>query len=129
MKSGVTPARYSKDGLVLSDGTELKADLIVYYTGFAPDMLTVVGSIVGPEIGDQLYKIGGVDPEGEPRVFFRYPGRKLLSPEDGQLSFELAPLSLADYELWIDPALWFTAGGIATSLGSPVLEDFISSQS
>ena len=76
MKSGVTPARYTKDGLVLSDGTELEADVIVFATGFIADMRTHAASIVGPEIGGQLFQLGGVDPEGEPRGFFRYTGRK-----------------------------------------------------
>lgn len=76
MKSGSPPASYTPDGLVLEDGTELKADVIVFTTGFVQNMRTIAGRIVGPEVEAQLRDFWGLNAEGELIGAFKYTGRK-----------------------------------------------------
>jgi hypothetical protein len=79
VKSGATPTHYTPDGLAFDDGTELKADVIVFATGFAINMRELVGTIVGSKIESQLEDYWGLDSEGELRGAFTYTGRKFYS--------------------------------------------------
>ncbi|OAL37634.1 hypothetical protein AYO20_03141 [Fonsecaea nubica] len=85
VKSGSSPTHYTATGLAFDDGTELKADVIVFTTGFVGNLRQIAGRIVGPEIADQLDDFWGVDAEGELRGAFKYAGH---------------------------PGLWFTGGDI-----------------
>ncbi|KAK5047064.1 hypothetical protein LTR84_007006 [Exophiala bonariae] len=74
VRSGSPPASYTPDGLVLEDGTELKADVIVFTTGFVQNMRTIAGRIVGPEVEAQLKDFWGLNAEGELIGAFKYTG-------------------------------------------------------
>lgn len=76
MKSGTSPSGYTSDGLILEDGTELKADVVVFTTGFVQNMRNLAGRIVGPEIEAQLKDFWGVNAEGELIGAFKDSGRK-----------------------------------------------------
>lgn len=80
MKSDALPTHYTPDGLVFDDGTELKADVIVFTTGFVGNLRDMVGSIVGSEIQEQLEDFCGVDAEGEILGGWKPTGRMLPSP-------------------------------------------------
>ena len=62
-------------GLAFSDGTEINADVIIFKTGFLGNMRQLAGTIVGPEIENQLEDFWGLDKEGEPRGAFKPTGR------------------------------------------------------
>ena len=80
MKSDALPTHYTPEGLAFDDGTEIKADVIVFATGFNCSMREMAGTIVGPEIEDQLEDLWGFNSEGEIRGAFKYTGRKFDVP-------------------------------------------------
>jgi len=53
VRSGVEVARLAGDGAVLSDGSELPADLIVYATGYRP-MDAWVAQLISPEVAERV---------------------------------------------------------------------------
>lgn len=85
LKSRVGVERITEDGVVLSDGTELKADLIVYATGYG-SMNGWAEKLISKEVADKVGKCWGLgsgttkDPgpwEGEQRNMWkptRQPG-------------------------------------------------------
>lgn len=70
----------SEHGLLLQDGTELPADLIVICTGFNHDFREDATAIVGKEIAEQMDDFFGIDHEGELRALAKYAGRKSPRP-------------------------------------------------
>ncbi|KAM5346055.1 hypothetical protein ACJ41O_009060 [Fusarium nematophilum] len=65
---------YVATGLQLADGSTLEADVVVFCTGFENNMRTMVESIVGPELLEQLDHHWYVDKEGEVRGAFKTVG-------------------------------------------------------
>jgi putative flavoprotein involved in K+ transport len=59
LKSRTTIERITPKGVVLSDGTELPADLIVYATGFG-SMNQFLVDLVSPEVADRVGKVWGL---------------------------------------------------------------------
>lgn len=57
--SGFTP-----DALVLKDGTELKADIVVLATGY-DNMKTTAEKVMGPKVASRLKDVWDLDEEGE----------------------------------------------------------------
>ncbi|KAI9679692.1 MAG: hypothetical protein M1822_007298 [Bathelium mastoideum] len=76
---GLTP-----DGLLLEDGSELQADLIVLCTGFDHDFRLQAKSIIG-EIADQVDDYWGVDGEGEVRAYAKIAGHPRLYYHGGDV--------------------------------------------
>ena len=76
MKSDSLPVAYTEDGLLFSNGDHLKADVIVFATGFVGNLRLVVADIFGPEVGSQVEDFWGLDDEGEIRGAFKPSGRK-----------------------------------------------------
>ncbi|KAH8800359.1 dimethylaniline monooxygenase (N-oxide forming) [Xylogone sp. PMI_703] len=74
VKSNATATHYVPDGLAFSDGTELQADVIVFATGFIGNMRQLAGTIVGPQIENQLEDFWELDSEGEIRGAFKNTG-------------------------------------------------------
>ena len=79
LKSGADVERITRKGVLLSDGSELPADLIVYATGYG-NMIGWVAKLVGQETADRVGKVWGLgsattkDPgpwEGEPRNMWK----------------------------------------------------------
>lgn len=59
LKSGVNIAQIKPKSVVLTDGTELEADLIVYATGYG-SMNRWLGDLISPEVADKLGKVWGL---------------------------------------------------------------------
>lgn len=67
VKRGVVK-RFTPDGLEFEDGTELRADLVVFATGFEFDKFPEdVDAFLGPEVVGRLGPFWGLDEEGEMR--------------------------------------------------------------
>ena len=59
LKSGVNIAQIKPRSVVLSDSTELEADLIVYATGYG-SMNQWLADLISPEVADKLGKVWGL---------------------------------------------------------------------
>lgn len=99
MKSDAAPIGYTSDGLEFSDGTELKADVIVFTTGFVGNMRHVVADVVGQDIADRLEDFWGVDAEGEILGAFKYSGREYCFFSDTMVHAEF-PWQIRDCGIW-----------------------------
>jgi putative flavoprotein involved in K+ transport len=87
VRSGVSVVRFTQRGIVLDDGSEIAADVVVFATGFKL-MGDTVRSIIGDAEAARCGPIWGVDDEGELRSMWRPSGH---------------------------PGLWFTGGNLAWS--------------
>ncbi|KAH7397964.1 dimethylaniline monooxygenase (N-oxide forming) [Cadophora sp. MPI-SDFR-AT-0126] len=65
VKSKANPVRYVEDGLLFDDGSLLKADVIVFATGFESNMRMIVENLFGPKVASKSEDFWGLDPEGE----------------------------------------------------------------
>jgi hypothetical protein len=79
MKTDALPTRYTEDGLDFSDGSHLKADVIVFATGFKGNMQYLVEEIFGPDIAEQMGPYWGLDNQGELKGAYKSCGRKYTS--------------------------------------------------
>jgi cation diffusion facilitator CzcD-associated flavoprotein CzcO len=79
LRSGVDVVRLTKDAVVLSDGTELPADLVVYATGYG-SMNGWAADLISQDVADKVGKVWGLgsdtakDPgpwEGEQRNMWK----------------------------------------------------------
>ncbi len=59
LKSGVTVSEILPNGVLLSDGSKLKADLIVYATGYG-NMVGWVAQLISPEVAEKVGKCWGL---------------------------------------------------------------------
>jgi putative flavoprotein involved in K+ transport len=84
------------DAMVLADGTELPADLIVYATGYA-SMNGWAADLISQEVADRVGKVWGLGSDTE-----KDPG-----PWEGELRNMWKPTR--------QPALWFQGGNLALS--------------
>lgn len=67
---------YTSEGLLFSDGVELKADVVIFATGFAGNLRQVVADTFGSSVADQIEDFWGMDTEGETNGAFKPSGRK-----------------------------------------------------
>ncbi|KLO96786.1 Uncharacterized protein LW93_10166 [Fusarium fujikuroi] len=65
VKSDATAERYTEHGLAFSDGTEIKADVIVLATGFVGNLRQHVDKIFGSTIAKRAGDCFGLNSEGE----------------------------------------------------------------
>jgi hypothetical protein len=70
------PRQYTSSGLEFEDGSHLKADVIVFTTGFESNMKNQVKELFGVEVADQMGDCWGLDSEGEIRGAYKPCGRK-----------------------------------------------------
>ncbi len=93
LKSGVEIERMTEDSVVLNDGTELKADLVVYATGYG-SMNQWAAALISPEVADKVGKCWGLgsgtakDPgpwEGELRNMWKPTAQENLWFHGGNL--------------------------------------------
>jgi putative flavoprotein involved in K+ transport len=96
LKSGVTIERITAHSVVLSDGTELPADLIVYATGYG-SMNGWAAKIISQEVADKVGKCWGLGSDT----------RKDPGPWEGELRNMWKPTQ--------QPALWFHGGNLHQS--------------
>jgi len=76
MKSDAAPVSYTPEGLLFSDGVEVKADVIVYATGFSGNLRQMVADTLGSNIADQVEDFWGMNPEGETLGAYKPTGRE-----------------------------------------------------
>jgi putative flavoprotein involved in K+ transport len=86
----------TRDAVVLQDGTELAADLVVYATGYG-SMNGLAAEIISQEVADRVGKVWGLGSDTA-----RDPG-----PWEGELRNMWKPTQ--------QPALWFHGGNLAQS--------------
>jgi putative flavoprotein involved in K+ transport len=96
LKSRVSVARLTETAVVLSDGTELPADLVVYATGYG-SMNGWAAQLISQEVADKVGKCWGVGSDTE-----RDPG-----PWEGELRNMWKPTQ--------QEALWFHGGNLQQS--------------
>ena len=93
LRSGVEIERLTEDSVVLNDGTELKADLVVYATGYG-SMNQWAAELISPEVADKVGKCWGLgsgtakDPgpwEGELRNMWKPTAQENLWFHGGNL--------------------------------------------
>jgi hypothetical protein len=65
-------SHFTEDGIVLKDGSELKADVVVLATGF-DNMKTTVEKVLGPKIASRCKDVWDLDEEGELNAVRRQP--------------------------------------------------------
>ncbi|EOD43906.1 putative flavin-containing monooxygenase protein [Neofusicoccum parvum UCRNP2] len=85
MKSNAPPTGYTEDGLLFDDGSHLKADVIVFATGFVGDMRWLAGKLFGPAVFEQLDEFWGLDDEGELKGAFKPSGHPAFWYHGGAL--------------------------------------------
>ncbi len=96
LRSGVTIAEIKPHSVVLSDGSELPADLIVYATGYG-SMNGWAARLISQEVADRVGKCWGLG-----SATTKDPG-----PWEGELRNMWKPTQ--------QPALWFHGGNLAQS--------------
>ena len=96
LKSRVDVERISPHSVVLSDGTELPADLIVYATGYG-SMNGWLADLISPEVADKVGKVWGLGSDTP-----KDPG-----PWEGELRNMWKPTQV--------PHLWFHGGNLHQS--------------
>jgi len=96
LKSGVNIERITDNSVVLTDGTELPADLIVYATGYG-SMNGWVAKLVSPEVADKVGKCWGLGSDTT-----KDPG-----PWEGELRNMWKPTA--------QPQMWFHGGNLHQS--------------
>jgi putative flavoprotein involved in K+ transport len=91
LKSGVEAERIERSGVVLSDGSRVEADHIVYATGFRP-MQELIAKLVSPEVAQTVGRVFGYGSglDGDP------------GPWEGELRNVWKPTR--------QPGLWFHVG-------------------
>ena len=96
LHSGVSIKRIKKQSIVLTDGSELPADLIVYATGYEPANKGIA-SLISKETADKVGKVWGLgsDTYGDP------------GPWEGELRNMWKPTQ--------QPSLWIHGGNLAWS--------------
>ncbi|KAK2686284.1 hypothetical protein QWA68_014845 [Fusarium oxysporum] len=65
VKSNALAVRYTEHGLAFSDGTEVKADVIVLATGFVGNLRQHVEALFGPAVAKKAGNCFGLNTEGE----------------------------------------------------------------
>ncbi len=94
VRSGVGIDRIVEDGMVLSDGSHVAGDRIIYATGFG-DMQQWVSRLINPEVAKRIGKTWGYGSG--------FPG------DDGPWEGEMKNL----WKPTAEPGLWFMAGNLA----------------
>ena len=94
LRSGVSIERLTADGALLTDGSELPADLIVLATGYG-SMTEFAAQLISPKVADKVGKVGGLgsdtpkDPgpwEGEMRNLWKPTQQEGLWFHSGNLA-------------------------------------------
>lgn len=65
------PTEYTRDGLVLPDGSCLPADVIIWCTGFQLNLRDSIRQMLGDDVADRIEDFYGVDDEGEIRGIWK----------------------------------------------------------
>ncbi|KAI0677130.1 dimethylaniline monooxygenase (N-oxide-forming) [Trametes maxima] len=77
VRSGVSPRSFTQNGLILNDGSELPADVVIFATGFV-HIREANAEVLGHEIINQTDEVYGLDEEGEIKGSYRPSGHPRL---------------------------------------------------
>jgi cation diffusion facilitator CzcD-associated flavoprotein CzcO len=77
IKQGVEIDRFTRDGVVFSDGTSSDADVVVLATGYQ-NMRESARQLLGDAVADRCSPVWGLDDEGELRTIWRRSGHDRL---------------------------------------------------
>jgi cation diffusion facilitator CzcD-associated flavoprotein CzcO len=77
IKQGVEIERFTRDGVVFSDGSSLPADVVVLATGYQ-NMRESARRLLGDKVADRCRPVWGLDDEGELRTIWRRSGHDRL---------------------------------------------------
>ncbi|OQU93947.1 hypothetical protein CLAIMM_00380 isoform 1 [Cladophialophora immunda] len=80
VKSDASIDSYTPEGLHFSDGTEIKADVVVFATGFHGNMRQFVADLLGDDIAGAIEDYWGLNAEGELEGAFKPTGRESIFP-------------------------------------------------
>lgn len=96
---GASLERFTRDGVILSDGTELPADMVVLATGYL-DMREGARAYLGDAVIDRTSTLGGIDARnelglmwqrsGQPGLWFIGGGLVQVRPYSKYLAFQVA---------------------------------------
>ena len=75
IKSDAVPVHYTEEGLMFSDGQEIKTDVVLFATGFVGGMKSSVREMLGSDVADRIDDFWGLDEEGEIKGAFKPSGR------------------------------------------------------
>ncbi len=67
---------YTEDGLLCANGDHIRADVVVFCTGFVGNLRVLVKELFGPVVGSQVDDFWGLDEEGEVKGAFKPSGRE-----------------------------------------------------
>ncbi|KAK7415662.1 hypothetical protein QQX98_005694 [Neonectria punicea] len=74
VKSDSLPVRYTEDTLECANGDHIRADVVVFATGFIGNLRLVVQDLFGPDVASQVDDFWGLDDEGELKGAFKSSG-------------------------------------------------------
>ncbi|MBN9621824.1 MAG: NAD(P)-binding domain-containing protein [Actinobacteria bacterium] len=86
VRSGVGVDRFTQEGIAYSDGTEQRADTVIFATGYG-SMADAAQAIVGDEIAGRCKPVWGVEEEGEMNSVWRSSGHPGIWFFGGNLAF------------------------------------------
>jgi hypothetical protein len=78
IKQGTEPDYFTDDALVFKDGSSLRADLVVFATGYEP-IKSSVSDIFGEELAGKVTPVWSLDEEGENRRAYTPSGHPGVS--------------------------------------------------
>lgn len=85
LRSPAQIERLEREHVVLGDGTRLRADLVVLSTGYS-SFTDVIEEYLGPEAGERVGEVWGLDDDGELRNMWTATGQRALYIAGGPLS-------------------------------------------
>ncbi|EXJ57737.1 uncharacterized protein A1O5_12527 [Cladophialophora psammophila CBS 110553] len=74
IKSDALPLQYTEDGLKFTDGADIRADFIVFATGFVGSMKVAIHDILGSDVAERIEDFWGINEEGEIKGAFKPSG-------------------------------------------------------
>ncbi|KPM39840.1 hypothetical protein AK830_g6729 [Neonectria ditissima] len=74
VKSDSLPVRFTEDALECANGDHIRADVVVFATGFIGNLRLVVQDLFGPSVASQVDDFWGLDDEGELKGAFKPSG-------------------------------------------------------
>ncbi|KAK2739782.1 hypothetical protein FQN57_006479 [Myotisia sp. PD_48] len=85
IKSNANLVGYAEDGLLFDDGSKLKANVVIFTTGFVGTIRDSIAVMLGQNIADQVEEFWGLDEEGELHGAFKPTGHPALWYSGGTL--------------------------------------------
>lgn len=82
IKQGKNVKKLTKAGVLMEDGVELPADMIVFATGYS-SMRETIRRVISADVADRVGPVWGSDAQGEIPVVWRNSGVPVRRPQCG----------------------------------------------